>query len=713
MKIDGMDLFYKILGDVYNAHIVDLLEYKGYIRIDYSHWKSIKKNNKFNFEILIDNSSNKKIKSIIFEHNNTYCKIKYLLPNKNIELTEYQKGDHRLGSYDKSEYILYIARQFKKYFYLKYDEKKDLSEYDRLTFKSLEDFEFNGKPYKRIRRSYQQMSSEPVIIEKSIRIRQTDGKNGAILCNFGSTSLYRSCKTLNGILHAELLDESDLCAIKMKRLLVSLGLTSIHLSYFPTASSLHPFCVWVKYSAKYESAYIGSPIYLFDGSVYVMVPINVDIISLINSLHSKIDLIENANHLYNPWSGTIWNLCDKSVCEVDFCITKIRTFFNFDERHVIYPIIEIFNGNSFLLETKVTMVKNPQTYWANININGKDELLNFVFSTSFLSLYIEGNEHVYTYKNTIAHYFEFLEENNEDTLIDMLKTQTIDYQLKWEDIIFDEKRYLLFPHLENVDKMQYDVTPFVVKNQLSRESFNYIKSYFSNRIQLPLIQIKFSNEKGNIIINNEIDFENVLYFMDKVFISDNLAEVIDTYRKEKQKEEGYNFKSAIDKSVLLNRVELKRYKSDYIDYLAECQLAEYRIIPCKESFSHENAVIIEDSFIFIISSAEKYLMAAFENVNPRRSTIFFVINKKNYLKNLEQIYMYMVSRENNKRTRIRDNMVSICKSNLNYFTLNHNDFNSWRRKIINLKINLSNFEQASYTTALQYFAELVLERRSY
>ena len=128
--------------------------------------------------------------------------------------------------------------------------------------------------------------------------------------------------------------------------------------------------------------------------------------------------------------------------------------------------------------------------------------------------------------------------------------------------------------------------------------------------------------------------------------------------------------------------EFKKYKSKFIDYLADVQSKEYKVIPCVENMSHSNSMTMEYAFIFSIKCGSDRVLIVHENVNPDRSTLLFYVREEGFMGTLRSIYDILQSSETNKRSSLRSKDIDIDKSKITmYKSLNHDDSYSWKASI--------------------------------
>ena len=140
----------------------------------------------------------------------------------------------------------------------------------------------------------------------------------------------------------------------------------------------------------------------------------------------------------------------------------------------------------------------------------------------------------------------------------------------------------------------------------------------------------------------------------------------------------------IDRNKILR--ELKKKKSNFLNYLVCHQASLKNIVPCYELLSYGGYKHEEDTFIFTLSTKHTDFYAlVIENVNIARATIAFIVKKDCYDKALRTIYDFIRSDEINKRQRLHNKKYEFNKSSIiDYACINHTSIIEWSYKISQL-----------------------------
>ena len=143
-----------------------------------------------------------------------------------------------------------------------------------------------------------------------------------------------------------------------------------------------------------------------------------------------------------------------------------------------------------------------------------------------------------------------------------------------------------------------------------------------------------------------------------------------------------SFSQAMSKAKQMTPEEFHKYKSEYIDFLVTQQSKNYKVIPCVERLAHSNSDITEAAFMFSIECRSGKVLVVYENVNPDRSTLLFMVEEENFDKSIREIYNFLQSPEINKRSSLRDRSVEIDHNGIvSNRSINHDDLYSWKSTI--------------------------------
>ena len=221
---------------------------------------------------------------------------------------------------------------------------------------------------------------------------------------------------------------------------------------------------------------------------------------------------------------------------------------------------------------------------------------------------------------------------------------------------------------------------------ISRRSFNYITKYIKDRLDVVYCTI-FARK---LIVNDNIRLDNAIQTFAKKARQKRIKNEGANRQSSIKVKEVIPFRQALSRAKQMNPEDYRKYKSKFIDFLVELQHHDYNIIPCNERLAHTSNVFddFEDAFMFTSFSWKNNVLIVYENVNPDRSTLLFIVPKDQYMKAAQAIYDYLQSAENNKRSSIRSREVKAERGLiLSYKSINHDDFYSWKSNIKNFRNN--------------------------
>ena len=253
------------------------------------------------------------------------------------------------------------------------------------------------------------------------------------------------------------------------------------------------------------------------------------------------------------------------------------------------------------------------------------------------------------------------------------------FTLKWSEVRFYNRYFMFEPQLGNrIGKNR--ITPLRVDDYRCKTSFNYILSYFQDR--LPAITYKITTEFG-IELNSKPLFEAALTYLTKeqaridagISVMSSAGRITLVTKR--------SFESALSKAAAMKPEDFKRYKSKFIDFLVEKQMDEYKVVPVSENVSHSRSSYDEASFIFTAKSWDGRIFIIIENVNPDRSTLLFKVERDMYMTALHTIFDYIQSDVINKRSAIRDGDIDFGNIGiLAYWTFNHDSYIDWKYRLM-------------------------------
>ena len=252
------------------------------------------------------------------------------------------------------------------------------------------------------------------------------------------------------------------------------------------------------------------------------------------------------------------------------------------------------------------------------------------------------------------------------------------FTLKWSEVRFYNRYFIFEPQLGNrIGKNK--ITPLRVDDYRCKPSFNYILTYFQDR--LPGISYTITTE-FKVELGSKPLFEAALSYLTKeqaridagVSVMSSAGRITAVTKR--------SFESALSKAATMKPEDFKKYKSKFIDFLVEQQMDEYKVVPVSENVSHSRSSYEEASFIFTAKSWDGRVFIIIENVNPDRSTLLFKVELDMYMTALHAIFDYIQSDVINKRSAIRDGEIDFGNIGiLAYWTFNHDSYIDWMYRL--------------------------------
>lgn len=222
------------------------------------------------------------------------------------------------------------------------------------------------------------------------------------------------------------------------------------------------------------------------------------------------------------------------------------------------------------------------------------------------------------------------------------------YKLYWEAVNFGDGFLIYAPDIQQ-DGVK--VSPLKYYNKDLKESYNYLRGFFQKK--LPDVRCTIRNGQLYLVDILELDKailkikENKEYWLHLIETEESKI-FVSTYL--------YSFKKSYDVAATLSPDYFKKYKSQYIDFLVNKQLENYRIVPVIERLEHYDSKTDEEAFMFTLeTSNEDKLCIVLENVNPTRASIIFYILKRGYKKILHNLFDFICGTEINKRSKLHSN----------------------------------------------------------
>lgn len=252
------------------------------------------------------------------------------------------------------------------------------------------------------------------------------------------------------------------------------------------------------------------------------------------------------------------------------------------------------------------------------------------------------------------------------------------FTLQWSDVKFYNRYFIFEPQLGKRTG-QNKIKPLRVDDYRCKPSFNYIVSYFQDRLpDIPYsVTIDFKVE-----LKSKPLFEAALADLTReqarvdtgVSIRSSAGRIVSFEKR--------SFQSALSKAASMKPEEFRRYKSKFIDFLVGHQMDEYKVVPVSENISHSRGSYDEASFIFTAKSWDGHLFIIIENVNPDRSTLLFKVRREMYMTALHTIFDYIQSEVINKRSAIRDGEINFGNAGIvTYWTFNHDSYIDWMYRL--------------------------------
>lgn len=268
-------------------------------------------------------------------------------------------------------------------------------------------------------------------------------------------------------------------------------------------------------------------------------------------------------------------------------------------------------------------------------------------------------------------------KGKESTSFEILKKK--DWILDWNCVMFKRGSVVIYCRSDLPVKFKPE-TVYVPK---ALESFNYLKKYLNER--LPPVRCSIVGMTLKVI--DTINFSSAI----QEFATAAKQGAIRTTGRGGARNIGpssMSFGQALSKAKQMTLEEFKNYKSKFIDYLVSMQSEKFKVIPCVERLAHTNVDTTENAFMFSIVCSKGNILIVYENVNPDRSTLLFLVGGNDYDTAIREIYDFLQSPEVNKRSSIRERSVEIRNAGVRqYRSINHDEFYSWRKWIYHYKHN--------------------------
>ena len=262
-----------------------------------------------------------------------------------------------------------------------------------------------------------------------------------------------------------------------------------------------------------------------------------------------------------------------------------------------------------------------------------------------------------------------------ETSFDVLNKK--EWILDWNCVMFKRGSVVIYSRSDLPVKFKPE-TVYVPK---ALESFNYLKKYLNER--LPPVRCSVGGMRLKVI--DKINFNSAIL----QFAAASRQGAIKTSGGGSRFGGGpmvMSFGQALSKAKQMSLEEFRKYKSNYIDFLVSQQSKQFKVIPCVERLAHTTGDSTEYAFMFTIECKSKDILIVYENVNPDRSTLLFIVKRENYDKSIRAIYDFLQSAEINKRSSIRSGDIDKGQVGIElYNSINHELLYSWQQVITNYK----------------------------
>jgi len=240
-----------------------------------------------------------------------------------------------------------------------------------------------------------------------------------------------------------------------------------------------------------------------------------------------------------------------------------------------------------------------------------------------------------------------------------------DFILPWKYVDFADSKLFLY-HPSEYGK--HTTHPLAVYNEKARTAMNNIKRYLVRNCLGVSVHIT----------NGVIDRMN--YDGDVMEGVKILSERLRAASVSADGEAANRFSNAKTKRELER--EIRELKSQYLDYLCDCQLSLYPIIYCPENrINSDGAQIDEDAFIFTIRKTKYRVTLVFENTLDCRSSYVIRCRKTRYDAVVGIISDYFTSDAVNKRENVERLKRELDACDASFRKVFHDSFESWSKDI--------------------------------
>lgn len=211
----------------------------------------------------------------------------------------------------------------------------------------------------------------------------------------------------------------------------------------------------------------------------------------------------------------------------------------------------------------------------------------------------------------------------------------------------------------------------------SRSSYEFLKKYFLksnlNPLSVSMLGNKISSISNLSELNSVIQILSIQseindYFND--FESTSIGKILSKLK-------------SISNQHLFDFFKIKE-RSSYLGFLCEVQSNDYRIIPTTEILlTNDKIVSHEETFLFTIKGL-KYNYIIWESTLINKATYIFQTNNNSYSEDVQKLFDFIASVENNKRRKLRFSSKTKENPFKSIGVLQHTNIDTWKVKLISL-----------------------------
>lgn len=239
------------------------------------------------------------------------------------------------------------------------------------------------------------------------------------------------------------------------------------------------------------------------------------------------------------------------------------------------------------------------------------------------------------------------------------------FVLPWKCVEFMNGKVFLYHSAEYGRRSTH---PLVVVNKKSKIAMNYIKRYLSGKC--PPLSVRSKNGVLTKLYNSD----------DLLRCVDILDERLNTPVAARKPKVRKPFHKRMETGEIKRK--LHEYKSVYLDFLCDKQLAAYNIIYCPENRVNNEVQADEDSFIFTIGHAYGKTRIVFENTLDKRSSIVVTCYERQYEYAVKKLSGYFASEIVNKRENVGKLQAKLKQRDIVMRKVMHTNFEEWKMCVL-------------------------------